>query len=356
MITHVTSSRLQALSAAIRVSVSPEVEAAAAVATAVWSDSSLKVYFNCASAVDGSIVESSTRVNICSDDTVGTLIEKLRRKNLFNSGDDLILNLEGPIPGPVPSDLMICAVLSNLKEQGFDTKTKFRVFSPPRSSRGPLPPLPPHPSSGIPAEKASAAADDANATANAALAAQAAVTEAAVAAAAVAAAEAAAAAAAAAAVAEAAAAAEAAAVAAVREAAMKQRQEEERQEMQRQQQLLLQKQQQELAAQRAQEEAVRQAELQARLKAEADAAQRAVIEAAEQARLLKLQEEEASQLRQQKLEEEQKLAEEVVQRVECRLVYFRESAAFSEFFSSLFELFQGFWSKLAIFAILPFCL
>ena len=289
---------------------SPSEEAAAAVAAAVWSDSSLKVYFNSTSAVDGSIVESSTRVNICSDDTVASLIEKLRRKNLLN-GDDLALNLEGPIPGPVPSDLSICAVLSNLKEQGYDTKTKFRIFNSPRSSRGPPPPPPPRPGS-KPADpqKASAVAHDANASASAASAAEAAASAAAVAMAAAAAAEAAAVAEAAAA-AEAAVVAEATAAAAAREAELKQRQEEERQEMQRQQQLLLQKQQQELEAQRAQEEAIQQAELQKRLKAEADAAQRAVIEAAEQARLLKLQEEEASKLRQRKLDEERKHLEEV---------------------------------------------
>jgi hypothetical protein len=291
--------------------VSPSEEAAAAVAAAVWSDSSLKVYFNSTSAVDGSIVESSTRVNICSDDTVASLIEKLRRKNLLN-GDDLALNLEGPIPGPVPSDLLICAVLSNLKEQGYDTKTKFRIFNSPRSSRGPPPPPPPRPGSVKPADpqKVSEVAHDANASASAASAAEAAASEAAAAMAAAAAAEAAAVAEAAAA-AEVAAVAEATAAAAAREAELKQRQEEERQEMQRQQQLLFQKQQQELEARRAQEEAIQQAELQKRLQAEADAAQRAVIEAAEQARLLKLQEEEASKLRQRKLDEEQKHQEEV---------------------------------------------
>lgn len=257
-----------------------------------WNDSTLKVYFSSSSAVDGSIIESSTRVSVLSDDTVESFIAKMERKNLL-CGQNHVLNLEGPLPGPVPSDLLLCTVLSSLKEQGYDTQTKFRIISAPKPSRGPAPPLPPRPSA-VSASAQNAVSKDAVATEAAAAAA-------------------AASAAAAAAAATEAAAAEAAALkaAADREAELKQRQEQERLEMEQQQQLMLQERQRQLDEQHAREEAAQKAQLEAKLQAEADAAQRAVIEAAEKARLLTLKEEETARAHQQKLEEEQKHREEI---------------------------------------------
>jgi hypothetical protein len=43
------------------------------------------------------------------------------------------------------------------------------------------------------------------------------------------------------------------------------------------------------------------------------------------------------------------------QRVECRLVYFRGSAAFLSFFEAFLSFFKAFGQNFANFAILPFC-